>query len=85
LTIHMLAEVADEIEGEVTAKSMKAALERAKDVDIEGLFKWSPSEPGLKSAPAIKNGGLLYVGPVAGSSFEPETTEPPSVLEEAGF
>jgi ABC-type branched-subunit amino acid transport system substrate-binding protein len=85
LTIHMLAEVAAEIKGEVTAKSMKAALENAKDVDIEGLFKWSPSEPGLKSAPAIKNGGLLYVGPVAGPSFEPETSEPPPVLEEAGF
>lgn len=85
LTIHMLAEVASEIEGEVDARSMKAALESAKNIDLEGLFKWSPSEPGLKSAPAIKNGGLLYVGPVKGQSFEPETTEPPPVLEEAGF
>ena len=85
LTIHMLAHVAEGIKGEVTSASMKKALEGAKNVDIEGLFEWSPSAPGLKLAPNIKDGGLIYWGPIEGSFFKPESKEPVPVLEELGF
>lgn len=85
LTIHTLANIADEIKGEVTPASMKEALESAKGVEVEGLFTWSPGEPGLKTYPQIKDGGGIFWGPFEGSSFKPESEEPVRVLEEAGF
>jgi len=85
LTIHALATLANEIEGEVTAASMKKQLETTEGVDAEGLFTWEPAAEGLKTYPQLTDGGGIYWGPFEGSFFKPENDEPVRVLEEAGF
>lgn len=46
LSVYAVAEIAKQIDGDVTAESLTEALKTAKDVDLNGLVSWSPSELG---------------------------------------
>jgi ABC-type branched-subunit amino acid transport system substrate-binding protein len=53
LAVHAAAKVAAGIKGDVTPKSMTAALDRTRDLDVEGLVTWSPADYGKDAGSAF--------------------------------
>lgn len=84
-TTQALAQVMKTIHGQVDAKSLSAALKSAKDVNVVGLWKWTPSSmSGGTLYPHQTDGGLTYIGPVKDGYFQPSQQRVP-VITQAGM
>ena len=81
--VHGLATVMEGIKGTVTAASLSKALETAKNVNVVGLWQWTPSANKGGAYPHETDGGLTYVGPMANGYFVPGDRVP--VIKNAGL
>jgi hypothetical protein len=61
LTMYAIKALADRVEGSVTGRSLLAAARRETDVDVLGLFKWSPGRGGPERFRNLSNGNAWLV------------------------
>jgi branched-chain amino acid transport system substrate-binding protein len=83
LSTHAFFALAKTIKGPVTSSSVLKALRTAKNINVEGLFKWSPAAKGLPSYGRVTDGGLAFYGPVKNGVYTPSARK--AVLEDAGL
>ena len=83
LSTHAFAQVAKTIKGPVTNLSLLAALQKAKNVNVEGIMTYSPATKGDPKFPRVTGGGLDYIGPVTNGLYVPTQRIP--VLAKSGL
>lgn len=83
-TTHAFAQVMKTMTGAITANTLMATLNKTTNVNVLGLWNWSPGGTGPKGFTRITDGGAnLYIGPVKGGYFAPVERIP--VLTKAGL
>lgn len=72
LDVHALAEVlnAAGTKAPFTAEAVSQALKGASEVDVEGVFQWTPSAPGVEEYPHVANGNLFVSTAKADGTLE---------------
>jgi ABC-type branched-subunit amino acid transport system substrate-binding protein len=61
LTMYALKALADRVEGPVTGRSLLAAARRETNIDVIGLFPWSPAHAGPAGFRNLSNGNAWFV------------------------
>jgi ABC-type branched-subunit amino acid transport system substrate-binding protein len=80
LSVHAFTQLAKLIKGPVTNTSILAEMKKAKNINVEGIFTWSPSKRGLATYPRVTDGGLAYFGPVSNGLYVPAKRLPVLML-----
>lgn len=79
--IHGLSQVASQVDGDVTADTLMAALKQAEDINIEDLLTWSPGAPGFEGYSGVKDDGRAYLGAVKDGVYTPDPKDPKPVWQ----
>jgi ABC-type branched-subunit amino acid transport system substrate-binding protein len=82
LAVGALTTVGKTIKGTITSAKMLRAMSKAKNVNLEGLGRWSPGGKGLADAPRVKN-ILLYISKIDGGVYKLATPKGINVFKEA--
>jgi ABC-type branched-subunit amino acid transport system substrate-binding protein len=83
LSVGALTTVGKTIKGNITGRKMMAALSKAKNIDLQGLGKWSPGGKGLPDAPRLKNGIAWVVVVQPNGTYKLEGKTGVNVFKEA--
>jgi ABC-type branched-subunit amino acid transport system substrate-binding protein len=70
--------------GTVTTKKLYRALRKAKNINIEGLVKWSPGSRGPAKTPRLTN-GAAYLSVIKNGAYKLLTPKPIDVFARAGL
>lgn len=60
MAFHAFGEIAKGVTGDFTPKSVTAAVEAAKDIDLGVGYKWTPSAKNIPNFPAMSNDNIYF-------------------------
>lgn len=82
--VYAVGAVIDEVDGEVNAESVTAALQSAEDLDVAGILTWSPGAKGPSEYPRVTNWSVWF-GVVDNGDFVVDSVEPVDIRELGGL
>ncbi|OLT18653.1 hypothetical protein BJF78_00645 [Pseudonocardia sp. CNS-139] len=84
LGVHAIAEIAGQVDGEVTRDSFVAALKAAEDVDMQGILPpWTPTAPAPAGMPDGLNMPLVFFGTVKDNTLVLMENDPFNIASNA--